>query len=54
MVRRQTLIARGWSAATPFFQVAQKGPNPRGRQIFHLEPIDPAAGRIVVDWLEDY
>ena len=44
MDRRQALIARGWSAAAPLFQIAQEGPNPLGREVFHPELVDPSAG----------
>ena len=44
MDRHQALIARGRSAATPLFQIAQDGPNPLDREVFHPELVDPSVG----------
>src|SRR5215831_3758170 len=41
---RQTLVA-GRRAAAPFLaQLAQEGPNPGGREVLDLEPVNPLAG----------
>ncbi len=41
--RRQTLIARRRATAPLLAQFAQEGPNPDGREVLDLEPVNPLA-----------